>query len=89
MFAIQTVKKLQWDNPEHSSFSCMVKYAEFNEEHPSSINAIDNHAHIREIWTKGIAGEYGTIAEYEPLVVNSLSREQIELLRKQIKLDVK
>jgi len=89
MFTIQSIKKLQWNNPEHTSFSCLVKYAEFEEEHPSAINAIDNYAHIKEIWTKGIAGEYGIIAEYEPPVVNPLSQEQIELLRKQIKLDVK
>lgn len=67
MFTIQYVKDLEWDNAEHTSFSCVVKYAEFNEEHPSGINATDHYAHIQEIWAKGNAGEYGVIAEYVPI----------------------
>ena len=64
MFTIDYVKDLIWKNAEHTTFSCLVKYEEFNEEHPTGVNATDTYAHIREIWTKGIAGEYGTIAEY-------------------------
>lgn len=66
MFTVESVTNLQWDNAEHTSFSCIVKYAEFNEEHPAGINATDQYAHIQEIWAKGMAGEYGTIAEYVP-----------------------
>jgi hypothetical protein len=68
MFTIQYVKDLKWFNAEHTMFDCVVKYAEFDEEHPSGINATDPYAHIHEIWTKGIAGEYGPIAEYVPPV---------------------
>lgn len=66
MFTVESVINLKWDNAEHTSFSCVVKYAEFNEEHPSGINGTDPYAHIQEIWTKGNAGEYGVIAEYVP-----------------------
>jgi hypothetical protein len=66
MFTIQTVKNLQWEDAEHTLFSCMVKYAEFNEEHPTGVNAIDSYVHIQELWAKGTAGEYGVIAEYVP-----------------------
>jgi hypothetical protein len=68
MFTIEYVKDLKWDNAEHTHFICVVKYAEFNEEHPSGINGTDPYAHIQEIWTKGNAGEYGVIAEYVPPV---------------------
>jgi hypothetical protein len=64
MFTVEYVKDLKWENPEHTFFSCVVKYAEFNEEHPSGINAIDSYAHIQEIWSKANAGTYGEIAEY-------------------------
>jgi hypothetical protein len=64
MFTIEYVKDLQWMDAEHTMFQCTVKYAEFNEEHPSGINATDPYPHIHEIWTKGNAGEYGEIAEY-------------------------
>jgi hypothetical protein len=66
MFTIEYVKNLQWCNAEHTMFECIVKYKEFNEEHPSGINATDPNSHINEIWTKGNAGEYGVIAEYVP-----------------------
>lgn len=64
MFTIKYVKDLAWCDAEHTMFSCVVKYEEFNEEHPSGINATDSYAHIQEIWAKGNAGDYGTIAEY-------------------------
>ena len=66
MFTIQYVKNLQWADEEHTMFSCVVKYEEFNEEHPSGIAPTDPYAHIQEIWAKGIAGDYGPIAEYSP-----------------------
>ena len=64
MFTIQTVKNLQWSDAEHTMFSCIVKYQEFNEEHPTGVNPLDPYAHIQELWIKGSAGEYGVIAEY-------------------------
>lgn len=64
MFTIQYVKDLQWGDAEHTFFSCVVKYEQFNEEHPSGINGTDNSLHIREIWIKANEGEYGVIAEY-------------------------
>jgi UDP-3-O-[3-hydroxymyristoyl] glucosamine N-acyltransferase len=66
MFTVESVTNLQWANEEHTSFSCVVKYAQFNEEHPAGINATDSYAHIQEIWTKANAGDYGVIAEYVP-----------------------
>lgn len=66
MFTIEYVKNLAWANSEHTAFNCVVKYAEFNEEHPSGINATDSYAHIQEIWEKGTSGEYGAIDEYVP-----------------------
>jgi len=64
MLTVQYVKDLRWANKEHTMFECVAKYEEFDEEHPSGINATDPYSHINEIWTKGIAGEYGPIAEY-------------------------
>lgn len=64
MFTIEYVKDLQWMDAEHTFFQCTVKYAEFNEEHPSGINATDPYQHIHTIWIKANAGEYGPIADY-------------------------
>jgi hypothetical protein len=70
MFTIEYVKNLKWCDSNKTMFSCIVKYAEFNEEMPSGINATDTYAHIQEIWVKGNAGEYGIIEEYvEPPII--------------------
>jgi hypothetical protein len=66
MFTIESVTDLQWCDAEHTFFSCNVKYAEFNESHPTGVNATDSYAHIQELWAKGNAGVYGVIAEYVP-----------------------
>lgn len=64
MFTVEYVKDMKWCDTDHTFFECVVKYAEFNEEHPSGINATDPYAHIQEIWARANAGEYGPIAEY-------------------------
>jgi hypothetical protein len=66
MFTIEYVKDLKWCNAEHTVIECIVKYAEFAEEHPSGITGTDYYEHTNEIWTKANAGEYGVIAEYVP-----------------------
>jgi hypothetical protein len=66
MFTVESVTNLQWQDDEHRNFSCDVKYDEFNESHPTGVNATDSYAHIQELWTKGNAGVYGVIAEYVP-----------------------
>jgi hypothetical protein len=77
MFTVQYVKNLKWEDAEHTLFSCIVKYEEFNEEHPSGIDGIDPYSHIREIWTKANAGEYGEIAEYvAPVIIPAPAEEQ-------------
>jgi hypothetical protein len=64
MFTIETVKNIQWADEAHTMFNCLVKYAEFNEEHPVGVSPDDKYAHIQELWANGNAGIYGEIAEY-------------------------
>lgn len=66
MFTIKYVKDLKWENENHTLFSCVVKYDEFDEEHPTGVNATDKYSHIQEIWNKASLGEYGEIAEFIP-----------------------
>jgi len=75
MFTIESVTNLKWKDDEHTFFSCDVKYVEFNEVHPAGVNATDPYAHIQELWTKGIAGEYGVIAEYIQPEIESTAAE--------------
>jgi hypothetical protein len=76
MFTIEYVKDLKWCDAEHTVFECLVKYAEFNEEHPSAINSTDHYEHIQEIWAKANLGKYGVIAEYVPPNIVAPAEEQ-------------
>ena len=76
MFTIETVTNLQWCDAEHKGFYCDVKYVEFNEVHPTGVNATDPYAHIQELWAKGNVGIYGAIAEYVPPPIAPVATEQ-------------
>ena len=75
MFTIKNVSNLQWTDAEHTVFSCLVKYEEFNESHPTGANDSDPYPHIKELWSKGTAGTYGTIAEYVPPPIDTTKRQ--------------
>lgn len=60
---IETVRNPKWDNEEHSSFTCTVKFVEFNEELPFTATPNDMYEHTQTIWNDGIAGVYGEIAQ--------------------------
>lgn len=77
MFTIELVTDLQWQDAEHTFFSCNVKYAEFNEIHPTGVNARDQYDHIKLLWVKGNAGEYGVIAEYVPPEIPDVVEEDV------------
>jgi hypothetical protein len=64
MFTIQIVENLKWDNLEHTSFTCDVKYEEFDEKHPTGVNLNDKYLHIKNLWLRAINGEFGEIKEF-------------------------
>jgi hypothetical protein len=79
MLTVETVTDLKWCD-DGINIECQVKYAEFDEVHPTGVNAACQDPHIKEIWTKAIAGEYGTIAAYvapvEPVIVAAPQSQQ-------------
>lgn len=66
MFTVEYAKDLKWCDSKHTMFECVVKYAEFDEEMPCGVNANDRYDHIKTVWEKGVAGDFGPIAEYVP-----------------------
>lgn len=77
MLTIEYAKDLKWCNAEYTLFECIVKYEEFVDEMPCGVNAVDPYSHIQELWTKGIAGEYGPIAEYVPPAIPTQTAEPV------------
>jgi hypothetical protein len=64
MFTVEYAKDLTWSNPEHTTFDCVAKFAEFSEEIPFACVQSDKYAHSQELWQRATAGEFGSIAEY-------------------------
>lgn len=79
MFTIDSVKNLKWVDRDHSAFSCIVKYQEFDEEHPVGVSPTDGYQHIKDLWNNGTSGLYGIIEEYNdhPTVDQPLTEKQI------------
>lgn len=65
MYTVERVYNLKWDNPEHSTFTCMVKFAEFNEDVPFTADPNDIYEHSKTIWNNGVNGVYGMIAKHD------------------------
>ena len=79
MFTIEAVSNLVWCDTTHECFTCDVKYAEFQDIHPSAIRENDSAEHIRTIWANGISGEYGPISEYlEPIVIATKPQPNVQ-----------
>ena len=66
MYTIQYAKNLCWVDADHTMFDCIVKMEELPEEVPCTIISTDPYAHIQTLWSNGLAGVYGPIAEYVP-----------------------
>lgn len=60
---IVTATSLKWTNAAHTSFDCTVTFEGLD---PMPYHAVkgDSVAHGAELFTRGAAGEFGTIAEY-------------------------
>ena len=62
---IENAKELHWCDKEHTRFDCTAKFAEIDKEIPCTVSGDDNYPHIKQLWQRGLAGEFGTIAEKE------------------------
>ena len=80
MFTIESVNNLQWCDAEHTFFICDVKYFEFNDFHPTGVNATDLYPHIQELWVNGNAGKYGVIAEFVTSQISIAEQPQPQTL---------
>jgi hypothetical protein len=64
---INNVKNCKWGNVEHTIILCDVDFDHLDEIYvPFSADLNDKYEHTKEIFNKAVAGEYGTIAAYEP-----------------------
>lgn len=62
-----TVRNLQWANIEHTQLNCEVNFNHLPEEFVTfTASSTDTEDYSREIFNRGINGEFGSITEYVP-----------------------
>lgn len=62
-FVIETATGLVWATEAQSAFNCMVKF-EGLQPLPYTATAVDAVPHGAELFKRGAAGEFGSIAPY-------------------------
>jgi len=68
---LEYAKNPQWADPDHTMIDLIIKWDTIDEELPFSATAEDVEAHGREIYNNALAGGYGEIAEYVPVVLSA------------------
>jgi len=62
MFTLEYAKNPAWQG--ENRISLIVKFAEFNEEHPFLATSFDPEPHGVAIYNRAVAGEFGAVAPY-------------------------
>jgi len=73
---IEYIKNCVYANNESTVINCLVKFAEFNEEHPFSASPNDPEEHGREIYSRIVSGEFGAISPYIAPIIPESTAEQ-------------
>jgi len=65
-YTIRDARNPRWANPEHNAIDLEVDFTDLPEEYlPYTATPTDVVEHSRELYNRALAGEFGTIAEYE------------------------
>jgi len=82
---IEYVKNCIYANLESTVINCIVKFKEFDEEHPFSASSEDPEIHGREIYARIVAGEFGAIAPYvAPVITTEMKAYEVRGQRDQL-----
>jgi hypothetical protein len=66
MLTLQYAKNLIWNSDDKQQIFLIVKWAEFNEEHPFNATSFDSMEYGVNLYNRAKAGEFGVIAPYVP-----------------------
>lgn len=62
------VSSPKWANQEHTAIDCIVNFSALGEV-PFTASADGDYPYTHEIFERCLAGEYGQIAEFEPVFI--------------------
>lgn len=66
MFTLEYAKDPIWADATGNAITLLVKWAEFNEEHPFNATNYDSEQHGVDLYNRAVAGEFGVVASYVP-----------------------
>ena len=64
MLTIEYIRNPVFSNAEGTAIDCLIKFAEFAEEHPFNATSYDSMEHGRQAYERLMAGEFGEIGEF-------------------------
>ena len=64
MFTLEYAKNPQWASDDGQCIFLIVKWAEFDEEHPFGATSFDPYEHGRDLYNRAKLGEFGAVANY-------------------------
>lgn len=73
MFTLECAKNPSYSSAEGNSIFLIVKWAEFNEEHPFAATSFDSMQHCIDLYNRAKNGEFGEVAPY---VVQTVAEDQ-------------
>jgi len=73
MFTLEYAKNPVWNDGSNQSIFLIVKWKEFNEEHPFSACSYDSMPHGVDLYNRAKGGEFGEIAPWvDPMIATQL-----------------
>lgn len=63
---VQSITDLQWADAGNTVFTCKVVFKHMSGVQPFAATAADTEAHCRDIFQRGVAGEWGAIHPFVP-----------------------
>ena len=66
MLTLQYAKDPIWNSDDGQQIFLIVKWEEFNEEHPFNATSFDSMPYGVDLYNRAKAGEFGAIAAYVP-----------------------
>jgi len=86
--AVEHANKCKYANEEHTAIDLSVKFSHINEEISFTASINDSEPHGVEIYHRAMNGEFGPIAEYQPITYTieqlaALARQRRDVLLKE------
>jgi hypothetical protein len=66
MFTLQKVRDIYYQSASGEEIYMIVKWAEFDEEHPFTASSYDSMEHGRDLYVRARRGDFGPVGAYIP-----------------------